>query len=186
MQAAGYTGLGNGANSNTVGVLSETTANPNTGHVVNNPSGRFQGVGRMDLDKGYVARFYLGYNICRWVQAGLTLKWTDGKPFSSYCYYYDKSSGQMALIPETSRGTNPTDDNFGRRHGAVYMVDLHLQGTWEVRNIEMRLNVECYNLWDFCHDLAELSFAQDCPQASRASIIMTVPTGLLLTYAVEL
>lgn len=186
MQAAGYTGLGNGANSNTVGVLSETTANPNTGHVVNNPSGRFQGVGRMDLDKGYVARFYLGYNICRWVQAGLTLKWTDGKPFSSYCYYYDKSSGQMALIPETSRGTNPTDGNFGRRHGAVYMVDLYLQGTWEVRNIEMRLNVECYNLWDFCHDLAELSFAQDCPQASRASIIMTVPTGLLLTYAVEL
>jgi len=46
--------------------------------------------------------------------------------------------------------------------------------------------VECYNLWDFCHDLAELSFDQDTPKAVRSSIIMTVPTGLLITYAVDL
>ena len=186
MQAAGYTGLGNGANSNTTGVLSETTANPNTTHVVKNSNGPHQGVGRMDLDKGYVARFYLGYNICKWMQAGMTIKWTDGKPFTAYRYYYDRSSQQMAIIPETSRGTNPTDGHFGTRHGAVYNIDLHLQGTWEVNDVAMRLNVECYNLWDFCHDLAELSFAQDVPQAYRASIIMTVPTGLLITYAVDL
>ena len=92
----------------------------------------------------------------------------------------------MAILPETSRGTNPTDGHFGTRHGAVYNIDLHVQGSWTVNNVGMRLNVECYNLWDFCHDLAELSFAQDVPQAYRASIIMTVPTGLLVTYTVEL
>ena len=140
----------------------------------------------MDLDKGYVARFYLGYNICKWVQAGLTLKWTDGKPFTSYRYYYDRTSRQMAIAPWDSRGTNPTDGHFGRRHGAHYNIDLHLQGSWEVRGVPMRLNVECYNLWDFCHDLAELSFEQDTPQAVRSSIIMTVPTGILVTYAVDL
>ena len=140
----------------------------------------------MDLDKGFVARFYLGYNICRWVQAGLTVKWTDGKPFTAYNYYYDRTSRHMAIMPYSSRGTNPTDGNFGCRHGAVYTVDLHLQGSWNVREVPMRLNVECYNLWDFCHDLAELSFAQDRPDASRASIIMAVPTGILVTYAVDL
>ena len=186
MQAAGFTGLGNGANSNTMGVLGESTANPNTTHVVTNPEGQYPGVGRMDLDKGFVARFYLGYNICRWVQAGLTVKWTDGKPFTAYNYYYDRTSRQMAIMPYSSRGTNPTDGNFGCRHGAVYTVDLHLQGSWNVREVPMRLNVECYNLWDFCHDLAELSFAQDRPDASRASIIMAVPTGILVTYAVDL
>lgn len=186
MQAAGYTGLGNGANSNTMGVLSETTANPNTTHVLDNPNGRYPGVGRMDLDKGFVARFYLGYNICKWVQAGLTIKWTDGKPFTSYHYYYDRATRQMALFPQSSRGTNPTDNNFGRRHGAIYNIDLHLQGTWNVRDVAMRLNVECFNLWDFCHDLAELSFEQDRMDAYRASIIMTVPTGILVTYAVDL
>ena len=186
MQAAGYTGLGNGANSNTIGVLSESTANPNTLRAISNPDGPHPGVGRMDLDKGYVARFYLGYNICKWVQAGLTLKWTDGKPFTSYRYYYDRTSRQMAIAPWDSRGTNPTDGHFGRRHGAHYNIDLHLQGSWEVRGVPMRLNVECYNLWDFCHDLAELSFEQDTPQAVRSSIIMTVPTGILVTYAVDL
>ena len=140
----------------------------------------------MDLDKGYVARFYLGYNICKWVQAGLTLKWTDGKPVTNYRYYYDKTSGQMAIVPWTSRGTNPTDGDFGRRHGAIYNVDLHLQGSWEAGGVPMRLNIECYNLWDFCHDLAEISFDQDVPYADRASVIMTVPTGILVTYTVDL
>lgn len=186
MQAAGYTGLGNGANSNTMGVLSESTANPNTLHVASNADGPHQGVGRMDLDKGFVARFYLAYNICRWVQAGVTIKWTDGKPFTSYRYYYDPASRQMALMPWTSRGTNPTDGDFGRRHGAVYNIDLHLQGKWPVKETTMYLNVECFNLWDFCHDLAELSFEQNTPQAVRSSIIMTVPTGILVTYGVEL
>jgi hypothetical protein len=186
MQAAGYTGLGNGPNSNTMGVLSESTANPNTLRAAENLQGKDAGVGRMDLDKGFVARFYLGYNICRWVQAGLTIKWTDGKPFTSYCYYYDDASRQMAIMPRTSRGTNPTDGHFGRRHGAIYNVDLHLQGSWEVRGVPMRLNVECYNIWDFCHDLAELSFEQDTPKADRASIIMAVPTGILVSYAVDL
>lgn len=184
MQAAGYTGLGNGPNSNTMGVLSESTANPNTTNVVTNQGGKAPGVSRMDLDKGFVARFYLGYNICKWVQAGLTIKWTDGKPFTSYVYCYDYN--QVALLPETSRGTNPTDGNFGRRHGAVYNIDLHLQGTWQVKETTMRLNVECYNMWDFCHDLAEMAFVQDIPYANRASVILTVPTGIIATYSVDL
>jgi hypothetical protein len=50
----------------------------------------------------------------------------------------------------------------------------------------MRLNIECYNMWDFCHDLAEMSFVQDIPQAHRASMIMDIPIGLLATYTIEL
>lgn len=184
MQAAGYTGLGNGANSNTMGVLSETTANPNTLKVVENPKGEYPGVGRMDLDKGYIARFYLGYNICQWVQAGLTFKWTDGKPFSAYRYY--ATASEVAILPWDSRGTNPTDNNFGTRHGAVFNFDLHLQGKWTIKGVPMRLNVECYNIWDFCHDLAELCFYQDIRYASRASVIMNVPTGIIATYTVDL
>ncbi len=183
MQAAGYTGLGNGANSNTLGVLSETTANPNTTNVVKNQSGEHPGVGRLDLDKGYVARFYLSYNICKWVQAGLTLKWTDGKPFTAYRYF--QNDGQVAILPYESRGTNPTDGNFGSRHGAWYMCDLHAQATWTVKDIGMRLKVECYNMWDFCNDLAEFAFVQDIPQANRSSIILNVPTGILATYSID-
>lgn len=184
MQAAGYTGLGNGPNSNTMGVLSETTANPNTTNVLTNPSGKYKGVSRMDLDKGYVARIYIGYNICKYIQAGATLKWTDGKPFTAYRYYMN--DGQVALLPLSSRGTNPTDGNFGTRHCAMYNIDLHLQGSWSVNSVPMRLNIECYNIYDFCTDLCEMAFVQDIPQAHRASMIMTVPTGIIATFTVDL
>lgn len=184
MQAAGFSGLGNGANSNSLGALSESTANPNTQNVVFDQGAASPGVGRLDLDKGYVCRFYLGYNICEWVQLGATIKWTDGKPFSAYRYYQDGT--QYAILPENSRGTNPTDQHFGTRHCAKYNIDLHMQGHWTVNNTPMTLKLECYNIWDFCHDLAEMSFVQDIPYANRASMIMDIPTGLLATFTVDL
>ena len=184
MQASGYCGLGNGFQTNNLGALSETTANPNTSNVIDNQGGEHRGVGRYNLDKGYVCRFYLAYNICEWLQAGMTVKWTDGKPFTDYSYYTHDS--QLAILPGHSRGTNPTDGNFGKRHCAKYNIDLHVQGKWTVRDILMQLNVECYNIWDFCHDLAEMSFIQDIPYAHRASMIMDIPIGLLVTYTIEL
>jgi hypothetical protein len=184
MQASGYCGLGNGFQTNNVGALSETTANPNTSNVIANQAGKYRGVGRFNLDKGYVCRIYLAYNICKWVQAGMTLKWTDGKPFTDYSYY--THDDQIAILPGHSRGTNPTDGNFGKRHCAKYNIDLHVQGKWTVRDIPMQLNIECYNIWDFCHDLAEMSFIQDIPYARRASMIMDIPIGLLATYTIEL
>jgi hypothetical protein len=184
MQASGYCGLGNGFQTNNVGALSETTANPNTSNVIANQAGKYRGVGRFNLDKGYVCRIYLAYNICTWLQAGMTLKWTDGKPFTDYSYY--THDDQIAILPGHSRGTNPTDGNFGKRHCAKYNIDLHVQGKWTVRDIPMQLNIECYNIWDFCHDLAEMSFIQDIPYARRASMIMDIPIGLLATYTIEL
>lgn len=184
MQASGYCGLGNGFQTNNLGALSETTANPNTSNVIDNQGGEHRGVGRYNLDKGYVCRFYLAYNICEWLQAGMTVKWTDGKPFTDYMYY--AKNNQVSILPKESRGTNPTDGNFGKRHCAKYNIDLHIQGKWQVRDIPMRLNIECYNMWDFCHDLAEMSFVQDIPYAHRASMIMDIPVGLLATYTIEL
>jgi len=184
MQAAGYSGLGNGPTSNTVGMLSETTANPNTQNVVTNQEGTYRGVGRHDLDKGYVCRIYVGYNICQWVQTGVTLKWTDGKPITDWQYY--ERDGQVAVLPFDSRGTNPTDGHFGKRHCAKYNIDWHIQGQWTAGSVPMKLNVECYNMWDFCHDLAEMGFVQDIPYAKRATMIMDIPVGLLSTLTIGL
>lgn len=194
--SAGFVGLGNGPNSNSYGILTEQTANPNVLNILTNPEQpnmTYRGVSRMDLDKGFVLRFYLSYNICKWVQAGLTLKWTDGKPFTPYTYF--EHAGQVAILPNDSRGTNPIDQNFGSRHCANWDVDLHLQGQWMVNNYPMRLRLECYNLWDFCCDQAEMAFVQGLHgtdaqgrnySASRASMIMNVPTGLKLTFGCDL
>ena len=184
LQSAGYAALGNGVTANWNGVLSESTANPKTQSVVKNEKGTYPGVSRVDLDKGYVFRFYIAYNICRWVQTGLTVKWTDGKPFTAY--QYEVKGQDVEIRPLSSRGTNPTDGNFGTRNCAKFIFDLHVQAQWKVREVPMRLMVECYNLWDFCTDLAELAFAQDVPNASRASVIMDIPTGLKATLSIDL
>ena len=86
--------------------------------------------------------------------------------------------GQVAIIPDEIKGETA-------RFSAVFNFDLHLQGTWQVRQTDMCLRLECYNMWDFCHDLAEMQFAQDIPNAIRASAIMDVPTGLLATFTVN-
>lgn len=184
MQSSGYCGLGNGMQTNSLGALSESTANPNISNVIQNQSGEYRAVGRFNLDKGYVCRFYLAYNICDWLQAGATIKWTDGKPFTDFIYY--TNAQQIAILPNSSRGTNPTDGHFGMRHCAKYNIDLHMQAKWSIRNVPMRLSVECYNVWDFCHDLAEMAFVQDIPYAKRASMIMDIPVGILTTYTIEL
>jgi hypothetical protein len=55
-----------------------------------------------------------------------------------------------------------------------------------VKETDMRLRIEGYNVWDFSNDLAELAFTQDIPYANRASVILNVPTGILATFSVEL
>ena len=197
MLAAGYSALGNGANSNNNGVLSESTALASTSQVITNPNAERPGVGRLDMDKGFVCRIYIGYNICKWVQVGLNLKWTDGKPFTAYRYAYanaslSSSNGSRSLngviiTPLSSRGTNPTDGNFGTRYCANWQADLHVQGCWWIKgNKKQTLRVEAYNVWDFACDQAEMCFYQDIPQARRSSIILNVPTGLLVTFKTEL
>lgn len=189
MQAAGYAALGNGATANSNGVLSESTALPSTTQVFTNPNGKYPGVSRVDLDKGFVCRIYFGYNICRWVQMGFTAKWTDGKPFTAYRYQLQPTTGdqlQAVIYPMSSRGINPTDGNFGTRNCANWQIDLHVQGCWWVNQRKMTLNLACYNVYDFACDQAEIAFYQDIPQATRSSAILNVPTGLLLTYRTEL
>lgn len=180
-----YAALGHGPNGNSIGVLSESMAYPSTTQVVDNSQGRYQGAGRTDNDKGFVCRIYFGYNICRWVQMGFTAKWTDGKPFSAY--YYTVEDGQVTIYPRSSRGTNPTDQNFGTRNCANWQIDLHVQGKWNVSGHEMTANLECYNVYDFACDQSEMAFPHGLPdEHKRVSGIFNVPTGLLLRYRCEL
>ncbi len=191
----GYTALGNGANSNTNGILSESTATPNTKNTVfRSRTGNYPGAGRLDCDKGFAFRCYVAYNICKYVQAGVTLKWIDGKPFASHRYFFNNgiaaqeantTLSQIAILPTYTRGTNTDDLDFGTRNCAYWNIDLHVQGQWEVKGIPMTLNLKCYNLWDFSCDLAEYNFFQDIPEALRSSCIFNVPTGLLATFKVE-
>lgn len=184
-------GLANGPACNNFGTLSELSASPNTMRVRSNTTGRTPGVGRLDQDKGYILRTYFGYNICRWVQVGLLFKWTDGQPFSVYNTKTQTDAlgnTQAAIQPVTTRGTNPTDGDFGTRESAIFNFDLHVRANWWAGGHPMSLTLLCYNLWDFGNVLNEYDFPQGVRGMGERghNMLLTIPRGLITTFKIGL
>lgn len=191
MMCVGLSALGNGPVSNNIGVLSETTANPNTLRNLGNPTGAYPAVGRLDQDKAYVCRIYLGYNVCRNFRFGVTGRWTDGQPFSFFntATYTDANGNtQVAINPRSSRGINPTDGNFGCRESAIFNIDIHAQVRWMLHRHAMSLNLLCYNAYDFGNVLTEYTFPQGVrgDNARGPNMTLTIPRGIIATLKIDL
>ncbi len=191
MMGVGLSALGNGPAANNIGVLSESTANPNTQATLENTKGRYPGVGRLDQDKAYVCRIYLAYNVCKWFQFGGNLRWTDGQPFS----YFNTATStdvsgdtQAAIRPGSTRGINPTDGNFGCRESALFNFDLHARFCWTVKKYPMSLNLLCYNIYDFGNVYTEMCFPQGYRglKSRGPNMTLTIPRGLLATLKIDL
>ena len=191
MMGAGFSALGNGPAANNIGVLSESTANPNTQNTIDNADGKHPGIGRLDQDKAYICRIYLAHNVNRHFQYGITGRWTDGQPFAYFNTDTNTDANgntQMAVRPVCTRGINPTDGNFGCRESALFNIDLHAQLTWTMMNRTASLNVLCYNIYDFGNVYNEMCF----PEGSRAkdtrgpNMTLTIPRGVVATLKIEL
>ena len=191
MMGVGLSALGNGPAANNIGVLSESTANPNTQNTIGNPNGKYKGVGRLDQDKAYVARIYLAYNVCKWFQFGFNLRWTDGQPFVFFNTATNTDAAgntQMAMRPHPSRGINPTNGNFGCRESALFDIDLHARFQWEVKGHPMSLAVMCYNIYDFGNVYNEMCFPEGAagPNNRGHNMTLTIPRGIIGTLKIEI
>lgn len=191
MMGVGLSALGNGPVSNNIGVLSESTANPNTQSTLSNVAAPYPGVGRLDQDKAYVCRIYLSYNVCKYFQFGITGRWTDGQPFAHFTlrdYTDGNGDTQAAIRPGCTRGINPTDGNFGCRESALFNIDLHARAKWTLANHAMSLSLLCYNIYDFGNVYNEMCFSQGLRgEGSRGpNMTLTIPRGLIATLKIEL
>ena len=191
MMGAGLSALGNGPASNNVGVLSESTANPNTFSTIENPDGKYPGVGRLDQDKAYVCRIYLAHNVNHLIQYGITGRWTDGQPFVYFNTATSTDSNgdtQMAIRPYCTRGINPTDGNFGCRESALFNIDLHARLTWRTAMQHViSLNVLCYNIYDFGNVYNEMCFPEGSEGKGQrgSNMTLTIPRGVVATLKIE-
>lgn len=191
MIGASVVALGNGPASNNIGVLSESTANPNTRNTISNASASYSGVGRLDQDKAYICRIYLAYNVCKYFRFGITGRWTDGQPFAIFntANGYDANGDmQVAIRPSCSRGINPTDGNFGCRESAIFNIDLHAQANWTIKKCPMTFSLQCYNIYDFGNTLAEYNFPQGIKGEDERghSMTQTIPRGIIGTLKIGL
>lgn len=203
MQGVSYTGLGNGAGSNNVGVLSESMANPNTHFVIRNrPTGgrtvQYPAAGRTDQDRAYIVRIALSYNINKHFQIGGVGNWVDGQPFSYY-RLYDNTEGtlasgaspiatgadkQYAIVPCCPRGINPTDGNFGARESGIFHIEVFGLANWEACGHNMQLELRSYNVYDFGNVLNEFCFPQTIREGRGHNMALTIPRGIIASFKV--
>ena len=190
MMGVGLSALGNGPASNNIGVLSESTANPNTRSTIQNADAKYPGVGRLDQDKAYICRIYLAYNVNKHFQFGINGRWTDGQPFVIFNTLLSDAGAypQVAIRPVCSRGINPTDGNFGCRESALFNFDLHVRAQWELAGHPMSFSLLCYNIYDFGNVYNEMCFPQGYRGTNKRgpNMTLTIPRGLIGTLKVEL
>ena len=200
---SGISALGNGVLSNNLGVLSETTANPNTFVALSHGDLPYPANGRLDQDRAYIARIQVTYNPCEYFSIGFNGKFKDGQAFVNYEARPTTVDGhtQVAILPYCARGINLANNAFGKREDAFFNLELRAKGRWWVKDIPMSLEVMCYNIYDFGTALTEYTFdGYDHPtyaswtqdrgiatmRDSRTSMSLCIPRGLLFTFRIGL
>ncbi len=180
---SGLSTLGNGPLHNNLGVLSESSANPNTLINTGNPDSDYSYVGRLDQERAYVMRMFASYNLSEKLSFAFNFKFKDGQPFSFFDHstqFDDNGNRQVAIYPSSTRGINTMDNDFGTREDAFFNIDIRATYLAKLfgRNCEMQLGF--YNVYDFGTELTEYTFDQDL-EASRYAMSLTIPRGLLFS-----
>ena len=200
---AGLSTMGNGPLHNNIGVLSESSANPNTYVALSEGSLPYQGNCRLNQDKSFILRLQVTYNACKYFSIGFNGKFKDGQAFSTFTARPATINGheQVALIHSDAKGINMANNAFGKREDAFFNFELRATGRWWINGIPMSLEVLCYNIYDFGTALTEYTFDDyDHPtypywtvergiasmKDSRTSMSLCIPRGLLFTLRVGL
>ncbi|MFR9500308.1 MAG: hypothetical protein SNH18_07690 [Rikenellaceae bacterium] len=181
---SGLSTLGNGPLHNNLGVLSESSANPNTSINGGNVGSDFMAVGRLDQERAYVMRMFASYNVSQKLSFAINFKFKDGQPFS----YFDAVSSsdsagnrQVALYPSTTRGINTFDGDFGTREDAFFNLDLRATYRMKLGRNHCEMQLALYNLYDFGTELTEYTFDQDLDK-TRYAMSLNIPRGLIFSF----
>ena len=200
---AGLSTIGNGPLHNNIGVLAESSANPNAYKVAREGKLPYQGNSRLNQDKSFILRLQVTYNACKYFSVSLNGKFKDGQPFANFIAEPLATNGytQVAIWNDDAKGINMANKFFGKREDAFFNFDLRMTGRWWIKQIPFQLDVTCYNIYDFGTALTEYVFDKyDHPtypywtndrgmqsmHESRTSMSLCIPRGLLMTLRVGL
>ncbi|MCH7823907.1 MAG: hypothetical protein IH849_03820 [Acidobacteria bacterium] len=166
----GVTRFGNGADSNDIGFVGESQADPNS--LIN-------GFGRVDGDRAYVARSAFGFRLASSLFLGVSIKYRDGAPFA----FINSVQGhdQRALYYATIKA----EDRHGRKGGPRedYLGDLSVKLAYALRLLgrEALLGVSFFNLLDVGYELSEHVFSGGSRDANELNIPRTMRLSLTVS-----
>ena len=200
---AGLSTIGNGPLHNNIGVLGESSANPNAYRAAREGNLPYQGNSRLNQDKSFILRLQVTYNACKYFSVSLNGKFKDGQPFSNFIAepYSVNGYQQVAIWNDDAKGINMSNKAFGKREDAFFNFDLRMTGRWWIKQIPFQLDVTCYNIYDFGTALTEYVFdkynhptypywtndrGMQSMHESRTSMSLCIPRGLLMTLRIGL
>lgn len=188
-QMSGLSTLGNGAENNSIGSLTYSMLNPSTYENLSNTSCPQKALGRLDQDKAYICRVQMGANITPNWQLMANFHWQDGTPVSNY-RVHDGNIWQ-----NTTKGINPVNGHFGQRKDMFFNLDIRLGYRGNINMLDQtlgaagavpfRVDLSCYNIYDFGTEWYEYSFDQNL-EHGRRSVAICIPRGLRLSLSIGL
>ena len=167
----GYTSFGNGPNSNDIGVLSESMANPNSW---------INGYGRVDGDRGFVSKLYFGYFLSKKLFLGVSIKYRDGDPFAFLNSEYNND--QWIIYYKTIQAEDERGIKGGPREDYVSDISLKLSYSFKLFKKNASLGLSFFNILDFGSEISEYVFSG----GERYSLELQIPKSIRLNLSFEL
>lgn len=167
----GYTSFGNGPNSNDIGILNESMANPNSW---------INGYGRVDGDRGFVSKLYFGYFLSKKLFLGVSIKYRDGNPFAFL--NRENSNGQWIIYYKTIQAEDERGIKGGPREDYVSDISLKLSYSFKLLGKNASLGLSFFNVLDFGSEISEYVFSG----GERYSLEMQIPKSIRLNLSFEL
>lgn len=163
----GVTAFGNGPGSSDIGILDESQANPNSW---------INGFGRLDGDRGFVAKSYFGFYLAKKLFLGVSLKYRDGNPFA----FFNTISlyGQRVIYYDTIKAEDEKGVKGGPREDYVADVSVKLNYRFKLLNRDAMISLTLFNILDFGAELSEYVFSG----GSRDALELQIPRSVRLTF----
>jgi hypothetical protein len=168
----GYTAFGNGPTANDIGIISESQAFPNSW---------INGFGRVDGDRAFVGKIYLGYYLFKRLFLSASIKYRDGDPFAFFNAF--KKNGQWIITYQTIKAEDERGVKGGPREDCIWDFNFKLSYEFALFGKKGRLELACFNLLDFGLELSENVFADE---SRRLANELQLPRSLRLGVEFEI
>jgi len=168
----GHAAFGNGPENNDIGVLAESQAFPNTW---------INGFGRLDGDRAFVGRVFLGSFLAKRLFLGGSVKYRDGNPFAFLEAF--RRDGQWLITYQTIQGEDERSRKGGPREDCIWDFNAKLSYELRLFGRPARLELSGFNLLDFGGELSENAFSNDLERMANE---LQLPRSLRLGVTLEL
>lgn len=174
LNAIANTAFGNGATSNDLGIVDESTGNPNSA---------IEGVANLDGDRAFLFKLLVGYRVFEGFWLSALVRHKDGQPFA---FFDDQTqNNQLSRAYASNRGSplKYSRPLAGPREDFQLEMSLLASYEYSIAGLGFLSRVECSNLFDFGNELQERS--TPVGRNTRATLEQQIPRALIFSQLVR-